>query len=1174
MTPSNVLFHLTPDDNGANPTAPWIDSDGYPTATVAFTREGNRSGGNTIPSVHPGVFDATGGFTSHRLRIDFTLGNTQDALLNLEFASERGPCPDLEIIIDGTHHGIFHPSVLRIDRSGTGQPGPTAGTSSLSIPLPASWLTVGEHRIEITTVLDEAAAIGDRLGATHAVLRAPREPLPSARDTYGSWFGAYLRWNSISLHPAELSATAPSTSLRTTPFFVETDGNESPMVDLDVDWPAGTPAPSGMTLLWGAEELSIPVPDIPTDRDFGSFRWRFPAPGFTKPTSVRVSAGTASTSAVLTPSRTWDLHLIPHVHLDLGFTDTQGKVLELHCRNIDRALDAMEINPAFRFAVDGSMVVAEYTRTRSAADVTRMMNAIERGDLGVNAFHSNALTGLTSLEELYRSTDFAMTLPRSTRTAMRYANLTDVPTCTSALPGVLNALGIDGFVGMSNHGRAATPASDEIHLASPVRWQGIDGSEVLAHFADHYSQLRFVAGDPQSVAAGAGGLDRLLTRYERPDYLPSHLPVIGTHADNEDIADGDAGYVDRWNAVFSHPRFRISTFDEFLMAVLPLREQLPVWTGESGSYWEDGAGSAAAESARYRRTQVLLPATETLGAAVSASNGRYRTNRHELDRAWNGLAVGSEHTFTWSQSTSHPHAFPVADQLDWKTRFVHDAARVAADENNRHLSQLAQIVGATSAGFLAFNPHAWTTDLEAEIDLRSSVDLVGTDGLVEVETLADCAGLRRCRLALPAMAPHSYRFLPVSEARQTLPGGESTNSQSMSTDTRSWVRPSDGGSIVVGGWRVVLDPDSNLPRSLVHTGSGRELLDDSATASLGQLIRAGSRPAADAQDLSNLPEIHSHERHRILSIEDYHPGLEPTPIVEESPEMEFLGAKDTFDGARLRWMGGGSGLEGVKLDLLLRTEADFVDVSVTFTKTACHDMEAVYVAFPFAGQSPVLHYDRQLGWVQPGRDHGPGASNEWGSLTNTIALETDAGSLQWTSLDAPLWAPCDIVRGTWSPHFPSNNAHLHSLVMNNFWMCNTPPTQEGAVNFRYRFGITDGFSPAEASRFGRTARVTASIVEILPLDSFSPGATGRVLEGNLIDLGADQYTDVALRQGTDPDQFWLHIVNLVDEVRTTTLRIPDGLRATASAPGSDISTITVQLRGWGDTRVPLERLST
>lgn len=1164
-----ALWTLTPEGGASNSS--WNPLNGVLTATIAVgpvTSPAERHG--SLPAVHPGVFDATGGMVSHRLRVVFTLTEATDAVLHLEFSADRGPCPDLEVVIDDHHRGIFHPVIDREDRSVTGEPGPIAGPGTLRVALPAAWLAAGEHTLDISTVVDEASAIGERGDATHDVLREPREELPAARDTYGSWFGAYLRWISISLEPAEPVVEQPSCTLRPTPFFVTTPEGDQPLVDLDVSWPAGSPAPTGLVVHWAHHGPALQVPTMPTDRDFGQFRWRFAAPAFDEPTPARVTGEGVSTTTTLTPCRKWDLHLIPHVHLDLGFTDTQGKVLELHCRNIDRALDLMDADPNARFAVDGSMVAREYTRTRPPRQVERMMEAIRRGTLGVNAFHSNALTGLTSLEELYRSTDFALTLPRSTRTNRRYANLTDVPTCTSALPGVLNALGIDGFVGMANHGRAATRTSDEVHLASPVRWQGMDGSEVLAHFSDHYSQLRFVAGDPQAVAGGVNGLERLLSRFEREDYLPTDLAVIGTHADNEDIADGDTGFVDRWNGVFSYPRFRVSTFDEYLAAVEPLYDRLPMWSGEGGSFWEDGAGAAAAEFGRYRRTQALLPATETLGAAVSARDGRYRTNRHELDRAWNGLAIGSEHTITWSRATSHPHAFPVADQLDWKTRFVHDAARVAVDEKNRHLSQLAEIVGVTGAGFLAFNPHPWTADLDAEIDLPDRVSLVDAEGPIEVETLSDCSAMRRCRITLRAMAPHSYRFLPITAAQRTLPGGESTNSNEISEKPHAnYTAPDADASIEVGDWTLVLDPSTTLPLSLMHGPSGRELLDTAADVRLGQLIRAAGRPSVESQDFSALTEVHTHERDRTEFIENFGTGIAPRPLVEESPTLEFLGVKETFDGARLRWVGQGNGLGEVRMDVLLRADSDVVDLDVSFTKAACHDMEAVYVAFPFAGADPVLRYDRQLGWVEPARDHAPGASNEWGALTNAITLAGPEGAIQWAALDAPLWTAGDLVRGTWTANFTVKNSHLFSFVMNNFWPCNTPPTQEGTVEFRYRFAATGVFSAAESSRFARTARAGAAIAEILPLDRYVAGGTAVYMEGTVLDLGADPDTDVQLRQGDDQDSFTLLVVNLVADARKLTLRIPDGLR---SVHGTDEgATVSIDLLGWGDARVPLTR---
>lgn len=1146
------LWTFSPDPSSPNE---WDLVGGLPTITV-------RPGAvNSWPAVHPGVFDACGGYQGHRISVEFDVSESSATVLALEFAADRGPCPDLEITLDDVHRGLLHPSVQRDDRSKTGEPGPVAGYVQWQVEFPATWLDVGSHVISITTALDAAAALGeDHPGASHDILYSPDEELPAARSHYGRWFGSYLRWSKISLtRSVTIPPATVDVAVRPTPLFVRSGDSDVELVDVDITFPPGTTPPDPIVIEWPT--FATVVPPVPHSRDFGMFRARVSAPSFDGPTTVVVREGEHTRSELLTPCRRWNLHLIPHVHLDLGFTDAQGKVLELHCRNIDRALDRIIDDPDFRYCVDGSVIAAEYEKTRPPARVARMHEAIAAGQLGVNAFHSNFLTGLLSLEEIYRSTDFALTLPRSELTGLRYANLTDVPTYSRSIASVLADLGIDAFVGMSNHGRAATDTSDELHLLSPVRWEGPDGRAVLAHFADHYSQLRFLAADPQAVAGATDGLTRYLSRYERDDYLPQDLAVIGTHADNEDLADGDVGFVRRWNDVFAWPRFQVSTFDEYLAAVLPLIDQLPLWRSETGSYWEDGVGSAAGEFATYRRAQALLPAAETLGALVSTASTTVRTNRSELDRAWADLSVAAEHTLTWARGTSHPHAFPVADQLGWKTRYIRDAYRVAIDEMRRHLAQLSEHADLHGPGFLAYNPHAWTADLESELDLAEGIELIGEDGILPVEVISNCSGMRRVRLTLPGMPAHSWRFLPMTAGQLTLPGGEA-HPRALEADpvTEEGFEQADRSEpIVTPGWEVHLDPTTQLPTMMRHLRSGRDLVDQNASVQLGQIVRAGEArfSSEDSEQLAHPAAVHRHDRARTLPIENFRYVADPDPshLVLESPALEYIGRKETYDGIRLRWRGGGAGIAEVTVELLLRDDSDVCDLDVRFIKQPCLDMEAVYVCFPFAGSQPVLRYDRPLGWVCPAFDHGAGASNEWAAVTNTVSLQTEEGEIHWSPLDAPLFTVGDVVRGDWPTTFPQHQGHVYSYVMNNFWPCNTPPWQEGPVSFAYRFGLADDFDAAVSSRFGRTARVGAQVAEILPLDRYGHGDASAYREWNFgLDI-KEADVDIQLRQGADPTRSTLRTVNLADRDVHLEITLPPGLRSEDSAqrPGASMA---------------------
>lgn len=1088
-TRPDILWAARPGKDGPD----WAeDEDGTPTVRVDLDAAPDH-----WPALHPGIHDAHGGHRAHRVRATFTVAEASATVLCLEYTADRGPCPDLELVFDGQHRAVFHPGVERTDRTRTGEPGPVAGHGTLRIPLPAAWLAAGRHELTITTVYDEAAATGAPRAGDEDVSLHTGEALPEPRTHYAKWFGSYLRWTGIHMESRDAGQEQQNVqwALRATPLYRHSPDGPLPLVELTATVPAGAPRPRGVRIDYAGGSLA--ADDFAPAREFGMLRWRLPAPRFETGADFTVTTdGVPVHSARLTPTRRWTLHLIPHVHLDLGFTDNQAKAVELHCRNIDRALDQLERDASFRFSVDGSYVVDEYLQRRSPQRCARLRRALADGHIGVNAFHSNLLTGIAGLDDLRRSLDFGRELPAGPGAIGRYANITDVPTYSGVLPTVLRAAGIDAFVGMSNHHRAATDDSDEVHLRSPVRWRGRDGSEVLAHFADHYSQLRFIAADPQAVAGAADGLDRFIARYERPDYLPEHLAVIGTHADNEDLADGDAGFAARWNETFAYPRFEVSTFAGYLNAIAPIQERLPVHTAEGGSFWEDGVAASAADAATVRRAQALLPAVETLDAGIALLDGRHRPHQAALDRAWEGLHIGAEHTWTWARTTAHPHAPHIADQLAWKRRGIDDADKIALDESRRALSCLADSLGLDGPGILVYNPHSWTASLSAELDLPTASSVLAADGAeVPVEVLSECAGMRRVRIATGALPAHGWRFLPLSDSGDTVPAGiDPSVGGAGVVDERTPVDPTEaGGTVRSGVWEVRLRDDDGLPISLRHVPSGCELLDGEAPHALGTLVRL---TAPDAND-------RPHSRAMISQLDSRYHGSW-TEQAATHPRMRLLGSRQTPEGVRLRWEGAGAGMADIRLELLLRDADEACELSVEFDKLPVLDMESVSIAFPFRVPDATVRYDRQLGWVRPAEDHGPGASNEWLCATSAVTVTgPDGEGVCWAAPDTPLLSSSAPVRGSWPRTFTDDGGHVYAYVLNNFWPCNTAPMQPGPVRFRYVFTPVAEVDPIRDSRFGAEARLGALASEVTALDRFPGGRSPRYQEGTVLPAAPD-----------------------------------------------------------------------
>ncbi|WP_433892663.1 hypothetical protein [Streptomyces sp. CA-111067] len=1116
------------------------------------------------PAFHPGPLDAHHGWQGHRIEVDFQVERPAEAFeLRLTFFAGHGPCPQIEIAVGG-HTGIFHPVVVRDDRSEVFRQSPIAGSVDLRVPLPGDWLPPGAHRLSVATVID-APGHPDRY-AGH-----PGEDIGHGHPVYGSWFGSGLSWDGVSLTGAP--GQALPTTLRCTPRFVGGGTALRQVLALSTALPAGAAQDAEAVVTLGGTVHRVPLPA--RGCDFGQVEVEFCVPELAGPADAEVRVGDGVTRHWLVPGRKWTVHLVPHIHLDIGFTDYQGKVLELHSRNLDRAVAVLRRDPGFRFTVDGSVVVQQHLATRQGSGAAPVLDALRDGSLAVNAFHSLFLSGVASLEECFRAAYFSASLRAEHGVDVRTAHLTDVPSYTAAMPSLLAALGIDGFAGIANHARGANSDSDTAHLLSPVMWEGVDGERVLTHFSDSYSQLRFMASDPQTMAGAEQAFDRFVSRYERDDYLPQDLPVIGSHADNEDLGDGDADFVRRWNEVHAYPRMVLSTLSSYLDRVRPLSDRLPVWRGDGGSYWEDGVGTAARIEAVYRRAQMLVPVAENLAALTSRAGGAYRPKRDELDGAWEALLAGCEHTWTWSHMSAHPDADEGHDHLDWKRHQIHSAWRTGTDETRRALSQLGELVTTDGPTLLVYNPLNWQRSADVEVEIERADRLLLDGRPVPTEVVHDMGGLRRVRLTVPGLPAFGYRALRIATDHEVQPAGPGGRDAGGSGSDDG---PGAGGMQVDSPrWQVALDAQG-MVTGLLHRPSGRQLIDQAAGRQLGAVLYAAlpdPPPPGDHDDLSPW----------MTSLSDRRPQARPFAPEVTAAVMRPAGVTRTYDGWRLRARGSGPTLPSVEVEVLLRDDSDTVDVRVRLDKDYRLAKESVYVAFPFAVEDPVIRYDRQLGWIDPARDHSPGACHEWFTTQHGVVVSSgeQGPAVAWTSQDAPLFTVGDVVRATWPDAFDAGDGRLLSWVMNNHWPTNTPPAQRGPLDLRYSFTPLPAFDPERASRLGRELRVPAVAGDVTWLDKADTDPRPLPADrGALLDLGAADGVHISVAESREPGGLVLRVQDLTGAARAVRLRHPSGAggrvrlayadeRPRDGLPVDAEGHFTIELKGYSVTTVLVDR---
>lgn len=1011
--------------------------------------------GRDWPRFHPGPFNGATAFESCTATVVFSMDDVAaDAFeLLVDVRALVGSCPHLLVTCNGQRTLAFVDPAPENRGDVITQPPLGGGTAEAVAVLPAAWLQPGRNVIDITTFELEAPAA---------------EEMRRSQPAYAAWFGSVLEHRGLLLREAPPSALEPVAELRALPLFERRQGGAvAALADLWVCVPGGFAAAAARVSVDGA------VHAVRLDlagRSGGWLRQRIAlddAPGPRVAEVELVVDGRSTTHrGRLEAQRKWTLHLIPHVHLDVGYTDYQGKVFEVHSRNLDRATALLDENSDYAFSVDGSLTVEKFAGGRSdtaLADTTAWMRA---GRIAVNAFSVLFLTGLASLEECYRAAWTSADLRDRHGVPLTYANLTDVPSYSAALPSILHSLGVDWFLGIQNHTRGGNAGSGELHLRSPFRWQGVDGSEVIAYFSDQYSQLRFLCSDPPFIPALAASFTRLLRRYERADYAPADLPIVGIASDNEDLGRGEVDLVARWNRRYAYPALRYSTFPHYMRAVEHLRDALPVVRGDGGSYWEDRAGTNALMVAEYRDAQTVLPAAEALTVLTSRIDPRLRPPAERLRAAWDALLLGCEHSWSATHSITHPHEQHSVDEHAWKVHSVADARRRAQDEMHGAMSRLGELVTTDGPTYVVFNPLSWPRSALVDLQVADSTRVVASTGAtVAVEHHDTVDGLHAVRLRVTDIPAFGYRTFSLVHGDA---GGAGHHRG----------EPVDSAVVDTGRYRVTVEATTHRVTGIEHVGLGRQLVDARSRHGFGDVVHVGGGGDEVGRGAGE-------QRTRLF---DHDLGLSAPELVLRPQAVSRHTTRRTTWGWSIVFDGEGETIPAVRTELHLFDDDDRIELDVRLRKSPSMAKESVYVAFPFAISSPALRYDRQQGWVDPAVDHHPGACNEWFTLQHAVVVDEPGLAITWSSAEAPVFTVGDVVRGTWSTKFRPPNATIFSWVMNNYWFTDCPASQEGEVLLRYAFRPAAARDDTGSARFGREHRSRAVGGDATWLDKADTGA--------------------------------------------------------------------------------------
>ncbi len=348
------------------------------------------------------------------------------------------------------------------------------------------------------------------------------------------------------------------------------------------------------------------------------------------------------------PERHWTVYLLPHSHVDIGYTHLQSEVERKQWQNIDAALDLCRQtadyppDARFRWNTEVLWAVDSYLRQQPPEKQQRLIEAVRAGQIGLDALYGNELTALCRPEELLRLCECAQRLSKRCGVKIESAMITDVPGCTWGIVPAFAQAGVKYFSLCPNFitrpGRVIASWGDR-----PFWWIGPNGHDRVLAWLKSVRYCQVVRSPRQ--------LQEHLRQLEQDGYPYDAVQIRHCLGDNH-LPDLELSQtVKKWNESHVYPRLVIATTAEMFRAfVKQYGDKVPEFRGDLTPYWEDGAASSARETALNRAAAERLVQAEALWAMLAP--GRYPTDR--FSTAWRNVVLYDEHTWAPTTASTSP----------------------------------------------------------------------------------------------------------------------------------------------------------------------------------------------------------------------------------------------------------------------------------------------------------------------------------------------------------------------------------------------------------------------------------------------------------------------------------------------------------------------------------------
>ncbi|MEO8399686.1 MAG: glycosyl hydrolase-related protein, partial [Ignavibacteriaceae bacterium] len=669
--------------------------------------------------------------------------------------------------------------------------------------------------------------------------------------------------------------------------------------------------------------------------------------------SLNINNSKIEKKVFLQSQKHYELHLMMLAHTDIGYTNPQPIVKEIHAFTLDDVIEMCKKYTDFYWTIETVWQLEQYEISRSKEQFQKIIDLIKKGRVAVSPLYSNPFTGWVSEEEMIHTLTKAKEYKEKYGIEFNAAVYNDVPGQAWFLPQLLKQSNINFLAEGINE--VYNGYSLQQNLPKSFMWEGSDGSKILTYLNEAYNEGKDYGLEGRGNFAVEQRMWKRINKLLQKNYNYDMILLNSAFGDNTIVPINQFLAIEEWNKNYEYPKFICSTVSKFGKEFYDkYSNEVPTIKGDWTSPWDISGQGEADKMKKQRWVQHQLLSAEKLSTLVWLLDSTKSSLSNFVDETYSSLLNFSGH----GSGLEYGYGSPADNKItmDFREGYVQHAYLNTEELLERSIYKLSkQDESFEGEGIYVFNTLSWERDVPVEIQFPEIVnqkyEIIDLTNNEVIPSFRDDYKQYFIAKNLPSLGFKKYRLSPIPNEKK------SANNLKVSD-----------ASIENQFYKIIIDKSLKKIVSIIDKKSNKELIDKSE-------FDFGEPMVERFQNDEKFSQI------KFTNVE--------YKIIDQSPVKLILSIirKDEVFGQN---------------DYILWDNIDRVDmeyfVNLNKLKTP-EKFEEFGIPFPFDLKNPKSLVEILGGYLDTEKDLLPGKTGDAFSIRQSAAIYNENNSISWASRD-------------------------------------------------------------------------------------------------------------------------------------------------------------------------------